>query len=364
MSGPQSGRYRVGHRRRRPVSVQSHEPRAITKRSAIRLTTGLLGLLAGACNSSPPQATPAPTLRPEKRRNVPAPPRPVAGTITIGIGSDAQTLQPLLARDTASAAYIATHYNAPLMRRNPETLDWDPTYGTAAGVVIGDQGRTLRFTLKPGLQWSDGKPLTVHDYRYTYARMSDPSTGYPYRDLFRPFEAVTTPDDETLELTLREPFCPALDYAVLNPIPQHVFGDAPLDAHPASTKPTVGSGAWILSSWTRDQEAVFVANDRFYLGRPPTDRLVFRLARDADAALALLQTGEIDHAVLQASNWDEARVHRVSARSGITRRRPRGRISGSTFADLCCLTSASGGHSHTRSTGHAWSRQSARDTPD
>ncbi|NBX46966.1 MAG: hypothetical protein EBT22_07190 [Chloroflexi bacterium] len=149
---------------------------AITKRSAIRLTTGLLGLLASACNSSLPQATPAPTARPEKRRDVPAPPRPVAGTITIGIGSDAQTLQPLLARDTASAAYIATHYNAPLMRRNPETLDWDPTYGTAAGVVIGDQGRTLRFTLKPGLQWSDGKPLTVHDYRYTYARMSDPST--------------------------------------------------------------------------------------------------------------------------------------------------------------------------------------------
>ncbi|MEN9617725.1 MAG: hypothetical protein RL022_3147, partial [Chloroflexota bacterium] len=168
---------------------------AITKRSAIRLTTGLLGLLAGACNSSLPQATPAPTARPEKRRDVPAPPRPVAGTITIGIGSDAQTLQPLLARDTASAAYIATHYNAPLMRRHPETLDWDPTYGTAAGVVIGDQGRTLRFTLKPGLQWSDGKPLTVHDYRYTYARMSDPSTGYPYRDLFRSFEAVTTPDD-------------------------------------------------------------------------------------------------------------------------------------------------------------------------
>jgi len=279
---------------------------AITKRSAIRLTTGLLGLLAGACNSSLPQATPAPTARPEKRRGVPAPPRPVAGTITIGIGSDAQTLQPLLARDTASAAYIATHYNAPLMRRHPETLDWDPTYGTAAGVVIGDQGRTLRFTLKPGLQWSDGKPLTVHDYRYTYARMSDPSTGYPYRDLFRSFEAVTTPDDDTLELTLREPFCPALDYAVLNPIPQHVFGDAPLDTHPASTKPTVGSGAWILSSWTRDQEAVFVANGRFYLGRPPTDRLVFRLARDADTAFALLRTGEIDHAVLQASDWDEA----------------------------------------------------------
>src|SRR5262245_17016237 len=110
------------------------------------------------------------------------------GTFTIGTFADAATMQPLLAQDTASNAYIGLHYNAPLWRRNEDTLDIDTKYGTAQSYTISPDGLTLTFKMKPNVLWSDGKPITAQDYKFTFDRMMDPAVDFPYRTLYRQFE--------------------------------------------------------------------------------------------------------------------------------------------------------------------------------
>jgi peptide/nickel transport system substrate-binding protein len=214
-------------------------------------------------------------------------------------------LQPLLVRDPASAAFVANHYSAPLLRRNPETLDWDATEGTAAAVMIADGGRTVTYTLRDGLKWSDGTPITARDYQFTYQRMIDPAIDHPYRPIFAIVTSVDAPDDQTLTWTFGEAFCPAIDYTVINPIPRHVFEGADLARHPASTRPTVGSGPFLLEQWNPGRDATFSANPSFYLGRPRLDRYMIRLVADAAQGWAVVKADEADIAAIQASDADE-----------------------------------------------------------
>jgi peptide/nickel transport system substrate-binding protein len=221
--------------------------------------------------------------------------------------ADARTMQPLLARDPASAAFVANHYNAPLMRRDPTTLEWDPTDGTAAGVVLSDGGRSITYTLREGLRWSDGTPLTASDYRFTYQSMIDPGIDHPYRAVYANVASVEAPDDRTLTWTLREAFCPAVDYTVINPIPRHVFEGVSLERHPASSRPTVGSGPFLLREWNQGRNASFEANPSFYLGQPRLDRYTIRLVPDAAAGWESVKAGDADIAAIQASDASDVR---------------------------------------------------------
>jgi peptide/nickel transport system substrate-binding protein len=230
------------------------------------------------------------------------------GTFTSGTFADAATVQPLLSQDTASGAFISYHYNAPLLRRNPDTLDWETTYGTAESFQIAPDNVTYTFKLKSNLFWSDGRPITALDYLFTWEKMMDPKVEYPYRNLYRDFEGLSAPDERTLVFKLKEPYCPAIDRMIIpGPIPRHVFENLDINDNPFNQKPTVGSGPWLLKEWVKDSHAVFEANDRFYLGRPNLDRMVIRIVKDQTVAYSMLKTGEIDEATIQAQDWNEAK---------------------------------------------------------
>lgn len=287
--------------------MQSSEERSV---NGLRVTRRLcLGAVTGTAMSAvmvacAPQPRGAPGTG-QQPAETGAPVR--GGTLTVASFADAKTMQPLLSSDTASSAYIERHYNAPLLRRDPETLALDTKYGTAESFQISPDGLTLTFKLKSNIFWSDGRPITAADYKFTWDKMMDPKVEYPYRSLFNNFESLDAPDDRTLIYRLKEPFCPAIDYANLNPIPKHVFENLDINDNPLNQKPAVGSGPWLLQEWVKDSHAVFVANERFYLGRPYLDRVVTRIVADQTVEFSMLKAGEVDQAGLRAEDWDEAR---------------------------------------------------------
>ena len=50
--------------------------------------------------------------------------------------------------------------------------------------TVSDDGLVYTFTLKDGLKWSDGTPLTAHDFVYSWQRAVDPATGADYAYMF------------------------------------------------------------------------------------------------------------------------------------------------------------------------------------
>lgn len=282
--------------------------RAILNRSrglsAVAFAGAALGPAAVACGPAQGQpGTPA-----EGQAQTPAGNPVKGGSYTEAVFGDAKTMQPLLSTDAPSNSFIGLHYNAPLLRRNEETLELDTKYGTAESFQVAPDGLSVTYKLKPNLQWSDGRPITSADYKFTYDKMLDPKVDYPYRNNYREFEGLTAPDERTLVFTLKEAFCPAIDQSNLNPIPKHIFENQDINDGPLNQKPTVGSGPWLLQEWNKDSHAVFVANDKFFLGRPNLDRWVYRIVADQNVIYAMVKAQEVDSGTVKAEDWEEVKT--------------------------------------------------------
>ncbi len=92
--------------------------------------------------------------------------------------------------------------------------------GQAEKWEVSDDGKTYRFTLRSGLKWSNGDPLTAEDFVYSYRRIMDPATGAKYANILYPIKnaekinkgqakveelGVKAVDAKTLEITLEQP---------------------------------------------------------------------------------------------------------------------------------------------------------------
>jgi ABC-type transport system substrate-binding protein/class 3 adenylate cyclase len=126
--------------------------------------------------------------------------------------------------------------------------------------VSGD-GRTYLFQLRESACWSDGEPLTAHDFVYTWERARQSSTVTAF--LLEDVEAATALDDHTLEVVLSEPrnyFPYILASAYAYPWPRHLCESAGEDWH--HQQPLVSSGPFLLERMD-DDSLTMVANPRW-----------------------------------------------------------------------------------------------------
>ncbi|HVA40248.1 MAG TPA: ABC transporter substrate-binding protein, partial [Candidatus Binataceae bacterium] len=83
---------------------------------------------------------------------------------------------------------------------------------------------TLVLHLRRGLRFSDGRPLTARDVKYTYDSILDPATASPKRAGLEALASVSAPDGATVVMTTRRPYAPALEMAMIGVVP---FGTPP-----------------------------------------------------------------------------------------------------------------------------------------
>jgi hypothetical protein len=126
--------------------------------------------------------------------------------------------------------------------------------------VSGD-GLTYLFQLREGTCWSDGEPLTAHDFVYTWERARQRSTETAF--LLEDVERATALDDHTLEVVLREPrnyFPYVLASTYAYPWPRHVCESMGDEWH--RRQPLVSSGPFVLKEMGDDSMTI-VANPRW-----------------------------------------------------------------------------------------------------
>lgn len=142
--------------------------------------------------------------------------------------------------------------------------------------------KTWQFKLKPDLKWSNGDPLTAHDFEYAWKRLSDPSTGSPYESYLqygkfanideiikgeKPSSelGVKALDDLTLEITLTEaiPYLPnLLAHTAMVPVPKKVVEANPKDW--TNVGKFVGNGAYKLKHWQVNERIVLDRNPNYW----------------------------------------------------------------------------------------------------
>ncbi|MDH6226490.1 MULTISPECIES: ABC transporter substrate-binding protein [Streptomyces] len=247
-------------------------PRAI--RQAVALTAA--ALTAAACSA--PGAGDARTAAP-------------ADSVVLGVATEPDTLSPLLGygKDGNSKLFDG------LLTRDAD-LGLEPALAEALPEVSED-GLTYTFTLRDGVTFSDGEPLTPADVVFTYETVLDERTNNPHRSELAAVDRVRAEGDDRVVFTLKYPFAPFAARTVLPVVPRHAAGKQDPNTGSFNTSP-VGTGPYVLADWRKGEKLVLKANPRYWGGEPAVKNVTMAIVPDDDVRATRLRSGDLDGAVL------------------------------------------------------------------
>ncbi|MET9023113.1 ABC transporter substrate-binding protein [Actinopolymorpha sp. NPDC004070] len=173
--------------------------------------------------------------------------------------------------------------------------DFRPIPGLATKWEESADHLTWTYTIRKGVKFSDGKPLTAHDAAFTYRlMMTDKAARASSSDLVENFASVDAPNDTTLVIKLKRPTNQmlALDNAI---VPEHIWSKVKnIGDFKNFDFPLVGSGPFQVVEFKTDQYIRLKANKNYWDGPPAYDELVFRYYKTPDASVQALLAGEVD----------------------------------------------------------------------
>ena len=166
----------------------------------------------------------------------------------------------------------------------------------AEDFAISEDGLTYTFYLRDGVRWHDGEPFTADDVVFTVSAIQDPDfQGVPYLAELWKDVAVHKIDDQTVELTLAEPFTPFIDYTTIGILPRHLLEDVPaaeLPQEPFNLQP-VGTGPFAVERVTAESARLKV-NVQTWRTTPFLNSLEFRFYPSYEAAFHAYDQGTIE----------------------------------------------------------------------
>lgn len=228
-------------------------------------------------------------------------------TLIVGIVAPNGVFNPLF-EESAYDADINDAMWAPLLEVGYDGL---MVSGIAEMPEVSEDGKKYTFTLKEGVKWQDGTPITSEDIEFTFKVLMDKTyTGRferenldvvgwkDYRDgvtdYIAGFEII---DDRTFSITLNSANGKNIYYFNVKPLAKHIYGVDYVQGNAKDLekyhRTPFGNGAYKFVSYKDGEEVVLVANENYYKGKPKIENLIFRVVNETNQLL-LLQNGDID----------------------------------------------------------------------
>lgn len=212
-------------------------------------------------------------------------------TLTVGLLQD-------LDSPNVTAGYLVSSYEVWNLQyatlTDKAAADFATEPGLAESWTASDDGLTYTYTLREGLLWSDGTPLTADDVAWTVNTSRD--QGWMNHSSITANLTATAIDARTVTITssVPDPKLPTMDVYIL---PKHIWEEqAAGDITTYDALDGVGSGPFTLQEWKSGQSWTMKANPNYWKGAPAVDQVIFRVFTNADAMVAALKKGEIDAA--------------------------------------------------------------------
>lgn len=228
-------------------------------------------------------------------------------TVVVANGAEPKFIDPGLA-DESAGIEIAQNCFEGLTVYAERTLAPEP--GMARSWTISEDGRTYTFHLRPAV-WSDGEPVTAHDFVHAWRRALSPelASQYAYQLWYlrgaQPFSegkvkdpatvGVRALDDRTLEVQLERPtpfFLFLTSFVTYAPVPRRA-----IERHGRLwTRPgnIVVNGAYLVTDARLQDSITLEKNPRYWAADTVRIRRVVALTNDSDrSVLSLYRTGEV-----------------------------------------------------------------------
>ena len=226
-------------------------------------------------------------------------------TVVVAMGSGFSTLDP---------GYVYEKYPPLVINACYENLfkfytnDGAPEPCLAEDYNFSDGGLTLTVTLKDGITFASGNPMTSADVAFSINRCKNLQSNPSF--MCDTIESIETPDDKTVIFHLTQPdsaILSKLTYSSLAILDSAVVKEnGGTDAEDASSADTAqdylnttsaGSGMYVMTSYIPDQEVVLEKNPNYWGEGTNVDKYIIRIQPDSNTQMMTLSTGDIDVAM-------------------------------------------------------------------
>jgi oligopeptide transport system substrate-binding protein len=197
---------------------------------------------------------------------------------------------------------------------------------------ISKDQTTYKFYLKKGVKWSNGEPVTAHDFEYSWKRALSPELGSEYayqlwylkngeaytsKKIIDPEQVgVKALDDYTLEVQLESPtpyFLSLLTFTTYLPVCKNVVEKNPDWAKSKDTY--ISNGPFKMKDWIHSDKIIVEKNPNYWdSDTVKIDEITFTMVESGTTELAMFESGQIDFAV----NIPPVELDRLKAKGKVT----------------------------------------------
>jgi oligopeptide transport system substrate-binding protein len=232
------------------------------------------------------------------------------------------SMDPSLATDESSFIYLAATMEG-LYRLDEET---QTTPGIATEHKVSEDGLTWTFTLREDAKWSNGDPVTAHDFVYSWQRAVDPDTASEYgpymmNGVIKNAEAINKGEAAVDQLGVKADGDYTLVVELENPTPYFetltTFGTfLPLnkkfveekgDSFATSSENLLANGPYTMNNWSSTSDSWELVKNKDYWDTKTVkmDKLTFKVVKDPQTALNLYEEGTVDRMDLTSDLVDQ-----------------------------------------------------------
>ncbi|ATH06656.1 peptide ABC transporter substrate-binding protein [Halobacteriovorax marinus] len=224
------------------------------------------------------------------------------GTFKYNLGQAPTTLNPLSSTD-AYASSVQSYIIESLADRNPDTYEWQPLL--AKSWEVSKDGTEYTFTLRDGVKWHDGKPLTIEDVKFSFDAIVDPTNKYKTAQIKPYYENIASAEvigKNKIKFTAKKKYFGNFDVvAGLSIVPKHIYENPTEKQQKKLNKTLIGTGPYTLDGYRRGKHITLLNNKSWWGAKDPArkfehnyGRILMRFVKDGTVAIQRLQKGDLD----------------------------------------------------------------------
>ncbi|WP_312117226.1 peptide ABC transporter substrate-binding protein [Brevibacillus reuszeri] len=260
----------------------------------------VLGASLTGCGNQKEEATP--TANNDKKNST------EPKVLNWNLHAEPPTADPGLAFDTTAMAIAKALFDG--LTRTGE--DGKPHESVAEKIDISPDLKTYTFTLRD-TKWSNGDPLTAHDFEFAWKRVLDPKTAAQAAFLMYYIKnaekankgqssldeiGVKAIDDRTLQVTLENPtpfFIELTAHTVYLPVHKKTVESD--QSWAAEAKTLIGNGPFKIEGWDHKNKMILAKNENYWdKSAVKLDKINFSMVEDENTELSMYENGDIDWA--------------------------------------------------------------------
>lgn len=165
--------------------------------------------------------------------------------------------------------------------------------------IINENNTAVTVTLKEGLTWHDGMPLTSDDVIFTLGKIQAIADS-PYKQAVENLQTVERIDSTTFKMVYKQSFSGILQTLFFPVIPEHIYN---VENSDSMNIIPIGSGPYKYERTTPLEAIHLVANASYFNGKPNIDKIQINLIPDEASSLYSFKQGLIDVVYTSETEW-------------------------------------------------------------